>query len=325
MNYKYFLKNIFIFCVCVLVFGWGLQWFFNGLIDFSEWKISQNKDAFLGSVSDNTVRAQGEYAAKAQVPYRDWQIEDLKIDSEAAISVEADLVSPDNYDKILFKKNEQEKLTPASLVKLMTSIISLENYELSEKIAISKTTTMKEDEQGFLIATDSMSVKDLLYIMLIESNNHAAYSLSQALGEKSFVDLMNDKAKSLGLESTYFVDSTGLSPENYSTAEDLAKLAKYLLKNYPLIADISKIKEFDLYSEDGSLYKKLVNTNKLLSEIPESVGGKTGFTEEAKECLLLVVRNSKENSYLINVVLGSDDRFLEMKNIIDWVESAYVW
>ncbi|MDP2741488.1 MAG: serine hydrolase [bacterium] len=322
MNYKYLFKNLFIFCVCVLILGWGVQWFFDGLIDFSEWKMGQNKDAFLGSVSDNIVKAQEEYVPEIQLPYRDWQIEDLKVDSEAAISVESDLVNP---NKILFKKNEQKRLTIASLAKLMTAIVSLENYELSKKIEISKTTNMKEDEQGPLITIDSMSVKDLLYIMLIESNNHAAYSLSEALETKNFVDLMNNKAKSLGLEDTYFVDSTGLSPENYSTAEDLVKLAEYILKEYPLIAQISKIEEFDLYKEDGSFYKKLMNTNKLLLEIPESVGGKTGFTEEAKGCLLLITKNSKDNNYLINVVLGADDRFLEMKKMIDWVNSAYKW
>lgn len=319
MNYKYLFKNIFIFSVCISVLGWGTQWFFNGLIDFSEWKFSQNTGALLGGASDNLVKAEEN---KIQLPYRDWQVEDLQVDSEAAISVEADMAGS---DKILFKKNEQEKLVPASLVKLMTAIVSLENYGLSEKILISKTTDMKEDEQGFLIETESMSVENLLYIMLIESNNHAAYSLSQAVAPRNFIELMNNKAKALGLKDTYFVDSTGLSSENYSTAEDLAKLAKQILKDYPLIAEISKIKEFDLYNEDGSFYKKLVNTNKLLSEIPDSVGGKTGFTEEAKECLLLVVKNSKDNSYLINVVLGSDDRFSEMKKMIDWVEKAYVW
>jgi len=322
MNYKYLFKNLFIFFVCILILGWGVQWFFDSLIDFSEWKMSQDKDAFLGSVSDNIVKAQEEYASKVQLPYRDWQIEDLKINSEAAISVESDLV---NHNKVLFKKNEQERLTMASLVKLMTAVVSLENYELSKKIVISKTTTMKEDEQGPIITTDSMSVKDLLYIMLIESNNHAAYNLAEAIETKIFVELMNNKAKSLELKDTYFVDSTGLSPENYSTAEDLVKLAEYILKNYPLIAQISKTEEFDLYKEDGIFYKKLINTNKLLLEIPESVGGKTGFTEEAKGCLLLITKNSKDNNYLINVILGADDRFLEMKKMIDWVNLAYKW
>lgn len=322
MNYKYLLKFFFIFCFSVLVLGMGLHWFFDGLINFSEWKISQKNNIFLGSISDSVVKAQEQYITKIQFPYRDWNIEDLKIGSEAAISVETDLKNP---DKILFKKNEQKRSAIASLVKLMTAVVSLDSYDLSQKIPISQITTMKKDEQGELINADEMSMKNLLHMMLIESNNHAAYSLSYAIEENNFVNLMNDKAKELELNNTYFADSTGLSFENYSTAEDLAKLTKYILKKYPIIIETSGIKEFDLYKDDGAFYKKLINTNKLIFEISESVGGKTGFTEEAKECLIHIIKNSKDGNFLINVVLGSNDRFLEMKKIIDWVETAYIW
>ncbi|MEK7664917.1 MAG: serine hydrolase [Patescibacteria group bacterium] len=325
MNYKNLFKNFFFFCICVLILGWGMQWFFDGLIDFSEWKISrQKKDIFLGNISGNAASVQQKVFEESQLPLRNWQIEDLKIDSESAISVETDLKNP---DKILFKKDEQKKLTIASLAKLMTAIVSLENYDLSEEIAISEETTMKTDEQGPLIAVKNMSVENLLYLMLIESSNHASYSLSEAMEDGKFVDLMNKKAMAIGLKNTYFIDSTGLDKENYSTAEDLIILTKYFLNNYPVIAEISRTKEFDLYNEDNSLYKKLINTNKLLLDvdIPEAVAGKTGFTEDAKECLLLAVKNSKKGSYLINVILGSNDRFLEMKKMIEWVETAYKW
>ncbi|TSC94753.1 MAG: D-alanyl-D-alanine carboxypeptidase [Parcubacteria group bacterium Licking1014_1] len=312
MNYKYLLKNFFFFCVCVFILGWGAQWLLSGLIDFSEWEISRNKALFLSSVSDS----------KNQPPYRDWQVEDLEIDSEAAISVESDLLGS---DKILFKKNGQKRLAIASLTKLMTAIVSLESYELFEEITINKTAALQEGEQGLLTTGEALSIKNLLYIMLIESSNHAAYALAELTGVKNFVDLMNYQAANIGLKDTYFADPIGLSSENYSTVEDLAKLAKYILKNYPLIADISKTKEFNLYKKDGSFYKKLVNTNKLLGEIPEIAGGKTGFTTDAKGSLLLIIKNSKDGNYLIYVVLGADDRFLEMKKIIDWVNAAYKW
>lgn len=324
MDYKRLFKNFFFFCVCFFIFGWGVQWFFNGLINFSEWKINQDKDLFLGSVSDSLekIEAANDNTQNTEPPYRNWEVQDIEVNSEAAVSVESDLKSP---AKVLFKRNELKRLPIASLTKLMTAVVSLENYNLSDRITISKITTMKEDEEGFLITEDTMSVKDLLYMMLIESNNHAAYSLGQATEGNKFVDLMNSKAEEIGLKDTFFIDSTGLSYENYSTAQDLVKLTEYFLRNHYLIAEISRIKEFDLYREDGTLYKKLVNTNKLLSEIPETLGGKTGFTDEAKGCLLLFTKNSKANNFLINVVLGTDDRFSEMKKMIEWVNTAYTW
>ncbi len=326
MDYKFFFKNFFVFSISIMVFSWGVEWFFNGLTNYSEWKSGKSENILLASASDYNYydKTESKEAASPDIepPYRNWQANDVEINARAAISVESSL---SDSGKILFKKNEREKLPIASLVKLMTAIISLENYDLSNKVKINVKTTMKEDERGELIKIDEMPVKDLLYLMLIESNNHAAYSLADLTGMEKFTDLMNKKAESIWLENTHFADSTGLSKDNYSTAEDLVKLTEYFLNNYPVIAKITSLKEFDLYQEDGIFYKKLFNTNKLISEIPETVAGKTGFIEEAKGCLLLVVKNPKNNSYLISVVLGADDRFSEMKKIVDWVRLAYIW
>ena len=87
-------------------------------------------------------------------------------------------------------------------------------------------------------------MESFLDIMLIESSNKSAYALSETMGEQAFVDLMNQKAKDIGLENTFFADPTGLSDENISTANDLAKFAEYILKNYPKIVEISGTKEF---------------------------------------------------------------------------------
>ncbi|MBI2054110.1 MAG: D-alanyl-D-alanine carboxypeptidase [Candidatus Staskawiczbacteria bacterium] len=288
MDYKFFFKNFFVFSISIMVFSWGVEWFFNGLTNYSEWKSGKSENILLASASDYNYydKTESKEAASPDIepPYRNWQANDVEINARAAISVESSL---SDSGKILFKKNEREKLPIASLVKLMTAIISLENYDLSNKVKINVKTTMKEDERGELIKIDEMPVKDLLYLMLIESNNHAAYSLADLTGMEKFTDLMNKKAES--------------------------------------IAKITSLKEFYLYQEDGIFYKKLFNTNKLISEIPETVAGKTGFIEEAKGCLLLVVKNPKNNSYLISVVLGADDRFAEMKKIVDWVRLAYIW
>jgi D-alanyl-D-alanine endopeptidase (penicillin-binding protein 7) len=162
-----------------------------------------------------------------------------------------------------------------------------------------------------------MPVESFLDIMLVGSSNKAAYALAEGLvgnlGEKGFVGLMNKKAKEWGLSDTFFADPTGLSPKNVSTSNNLAKLAEYILKNYSKIADISSMKEINL-----PIFGTVTNTDQLVGEVPEIICSKTGFTEIAKGCLLLVINNKKNNDYFINVVLGADDRFAEMEKIINW-------
>ncbi len=304
-------RTFFIFCGFVLILGFlggGLEWFSGNMGEFFKWKISRDKTDLTAGISQ-------------AAPLRNWQMETPEINAESAIAAETNLSSA---DKILFNKNEERILPVASITKLMTAVVALENYKLSDKITITRDAVAQTGAQGSLKLGDQMSVKDLLFVMLIESSNHAAYALSDAMGEKRFVFLMNEKAKSLGLENTSFADPTGLG-QNYSTSKDLSKLIEYLIKNYSIITEISRTKEMDLYRLDGTYYGKLVNTNQLLGEIPEIVGGKTGFTTDAKGCLVLAVKNSQDNDYLIYVVLGSEDRFGEMKKIINWVGEAYKW
>ena len=128
---------------------------------------------------------------------------------------------------------------------------------------------------------------------------------------KNFINLMNQKAKDLGMVNTFFADPTGLSSKNVSTAVDLSELAEYILKNYAKIADISRTEQLDIPN-----FGKITNTDQLLTEIPETVCSKTGYTTEAKGCLLLAMYNIEKNNYLIHVILGADDRFTEMKKLI---------
>jgi len=252
---------------------------------------------------------------KSQKPNLDLQV-------KAAISVLADSQGGEGK-KVLFKKNSNEKLAIASLTKLMTANIVLENYDLSQEIKISEEVVAQEGKAGKLMAGKIFSVEYLLYPLLMESSNDAAYALANdynGMTEEKFVELMNLKAGDLGLENTYFVNSTGLDPEqpghpmNYSTAEDLVKLTEYLLKK-PLIWEILATPKFSLYGPE------LINTNGLLGEIPNIVGGKTGFTDLAGGCMLLVLKNKEGNS-LINVILGTispETRIEEMEKLIEWL------
>lgn len=284
------------------------------------WSLTRDKNLFLGSILDSVADTEPvvlDDNPKVPLPYRNWDMLELDLGAVSGIAVETDLL---RADKILFKKNNYTKFPIASLTKLMTAIISSENYNAAQIIVVSQDAVSQEGARGPLELGKPMAVNDLLYIMLIESSNKAAYALSEGMGAQTFVNLMNQKAKSLGMENTFFADPTGLSSENVSTADDLVKLAKYILGNHPEITKISRNKDYDLPG-----YGKLTNTDELLSEIPEIIGSKTGFTTDAKGCLLLLLNNSKKDNYLIYVVLGADDRFAEMKKIIDWVSTAYSW
>lgn len=266
--------------------------FFVYMISGIQWILDNSADNLTASVSDS-------------VQIEQIIIPALEINAKSAISVESDL---NGANRIIFEKDSSLPLPIASLTKLMTAVVVLDNYNPSEIITISQLADAQDPAEQYLKAGDEMSARVFLEIMIIGSSNKAAYVLSEKIAGQNFVGLMNQKAKDLGLENTFFTDSTGLSPENISTTSDLVKLAEHILKNYPEIARISAIRE--LYVPGVG---NIVNTNQLLEEIPGIFFSKTGFTAKANGCLLLAVKPN-----LINIILGADDRFLEMKKIIDW-------
>lgn len=236
-----------------------------------------------------------------------------EFDAKSAISVQ---IGPDSQE-ILYTKNTTEKLPIASLTKLMTSLVVLENYDLNTKVQISQEAMNQIGEQGVLKLGETLSVENLLYIALIESSNRAAYAMSEVVGLDNFIAFMNKRAQDLGLLNTHFADSSGLSSDSYSTVEDLVKLSQYLYENQPLFREIVSLKEYDLYLEDGKLHHKLLSTNKLLGEVEGIVGGKTGFTNEARGCFMVIKENTQENKYTINIILGSEDRLSAIKEVLN--------
>lgn len=239
-------------------------------------------------------------------------------EAKALISAEIKFNEQGNpTQRVIYEKAGDEKLPIASLTKLMTALIVLDNFDLSQRVIISDYVVSHEGEMGQLKAGDDLNVEDLLYIMLMESSNDAAYAFAEVIGQDSFVALMNQKAELLGLENTHYSNPAGLDiSENYSSAEDLVKLASYILQKSEIVKIIST-REKDIYDLTGNLHHKAMNTNQFLGELPEVVGGKTGYTARARQCLLVIVRAPENNSYFVNVVLGSEDRFGEMRKLID--------
>lgn len=301
---------------------WVIGWFLNNSGDFLNGNVAasiSDDSPSKSSVDSDENPTQNESSPSS--PNKEF----LNIDARSFISVKIQR-SLDSSEKILLSKNEEKKLPIASLTKLMTALVVLERYDLGRKLVISEKAMAQEGEQGMLKAGEILSVENLLYITLIESSNRAAFALSEIIGTDNFISLMNETGPKIGLKNTYFKDSTGLDPDSYSTSGDLVKLTRYLFENYPLFKKIISLKEFDLYLPDGKLHHNLNNTNKILGETQGIVGGKTGWTNFSRGCLMVIQEDFSDpegKNYLIYVILGAEDRLLEMEKLINWINFNY--
>ena len=324
------LKSFLLLFVFVLLMGttfWSVQWFSNSLNGFIFWNKNSAPDIFSGGIetsASNMIETMKEVKSTKFEKLHGGdgvntrEAVGLLIENNSLISAQAavSVKISDGKETILFEKQPNQKLPIASLAKLMTALVVLEQYDVSHKVIIGEGAMKQEGDQGDLKLGQALSVKDLLYITLIESSNKSAYALAGVMGNYKFIDVMNERAGQLGLKGTYFVDSTGVRSGSRSTVLDLVLLSRYLFENYPLFREIISIREFDLYLEDGAFHHKLINTNKLLGEVPTVIGGKTGWTKDAKGCVMVIEANPENEDYLIHIVLGSDDRFEDMKKLI---------
>jgi len=321
-------KNLKVFFIVFIIslFGWfGADLLHENLLDFFYWReFAQKPEMFSAQIN---------IAAKAGKPLfqPEEKLEDDFVEAESAMAVLID----GQGEKVLFRKNASESRPIASLTKLMTAVAAIEFYSEEQIFRISREAVEQEEERGGLKVGESLSLEELLHVMLIESSNDAAWAVAEGriAGEEEFLDtemfvvLMNLKNNELGLENTHFVNPTGLDgEENYSTAEDLVGLAQYIIEEHPQILEITQKDSHEVLTPDGNLHHSITeNTNKLLGEIPEIVGGKTGYTEEAGGCILLILEN-EEGDYLIALVLGASSpeaRFEEVKKLIDFVKEEY--
>jgi len=273
-----------------------------------------------GDIDQNMIAG----AYQIMRPYQKPGIEKLDLHVFAAASVEMG-----ENDKFLFKKNVNQKLAIASLTKIMTAIIIYENYDLEKEITISFNAGSKEGDGNHFQTGETFKTKDLLDAVLMESSNKAATALAELVGEQEFVRLMNLKARNLGLDNTHFYNPTGLDPDygneiNYSTIKDLVVLSKYLSKQ-PELVEIMKTKEKDIYQSSGVFHHRIKTTNELLYEMFEIKAGKTGKTPMAGQCLILILDNPNSNKDLVNIILGSNNNFQQMRKLNNWVYSAYSW
>jgi len=225
---------------------------------------------------------------------------------------------------VIFANNPDFRLPPASITKVMTALVVLENYKLDDVLTVPDVETVIGRNMG-LEKGEEMTVENLLYGLLVHSANDAALTLVSGypLGIEKFIFSMNEKAKELDLFNTHFANISGIDQANhYSTVRDLAHLATYAMGN-PVFAKIVRTKKNVVTDVKKKHWHDLENTNELIGKISGLVGVKTGWTEEADECLISYVERNGRT--IITVLLGSKDRFGETEKLIDWVFENYRW
>jgi len=231
------------------------------------------------------------------------------------ISAKSAIVIDQESGEAIFEKNPDIQLPPASTTKIMTGIIVLENSDLDDVVKISARTKEIGESSIYLSEGEELRVEDLLYAMLVQSANDAAYALAEHVSgsEELFVDLMNRKAAEIGAKSTKFKNSYGLDDEEHlTTARDLAMIARYAMQNDEFRKIVATKEKFIPW--EGHSDRKLVNTNTLLGKVDYVTGIKTGYTDKAGLCMVISAEKNGKN--LITVVLGSKDEKIREEDIL---------
>ncbi|MFD2630745.1 D-alanyl-D-alanine carboxypeptidase family protein [Oceanobacillus kapialis] len=232
--------------------------------------------------------------------------------------------------KLLFDKNAHEELPPASMTKIMTLLLIMEELEkgslkLDETVRVSERAASMGGSQIFLEAGEEMTVNDLLKGIAIASGNDASVAMAERVAgsEEEFVSLMNKKVKELGLKHTKFQNTTGLpADDHYSTAYDMAMIAKELLKYESITNYTSVYEDYLRKGQENEFW--LVNTNKLVRFYPGVDGLKTGFTNEAKYCLTATAE--KNGMRVIAVVMGAEttkERNASVSGMLDYAFNRF--
>lgn len=244
------------------------------------------------------------------------------IDAKAGIIVDFD------SGAILYEKNSNKKLQIASITKLMTAIVALEQGNMDDITSVSNTAALTEGSKIWLYSGEAITLRSLLYAILVHSGNDAAVAIAQHIAEDNTVDTfvgkMNEKAKNIGLTGTHFENPIGFdAPNNYSTVYDIALLARYAYRKEFIRNAVVK-SSMTITSTDGNLTHELQSTNDMLGSFLNVLGLKTGHTELAGLCFVSVIENGNGNR-IITVVLDSPARFNETKKLALWAFRSHTW
>ena len=240
------------------------------------------------------------------------------------LTAERWIVYDANDDVVLASWNANDRAPMASVTKVMTSIVVLENADLSDVVTVPSFVTGIRGSTAGLVPGEQWTVGDLLIAMMIRSGNDAAYTLGYHVGGEStqaFVDEMNAKATELGMADTNFANPAGLDAEDhYSTASDLLTLI-IASQDYPDIVRLGRITTVSMQPDPNGKERVFNNTNKLVGHFPGAIGLKTGDTPWADKVLLGVTERAGRTIY--SVVMHSDDHFDDTRELVEWAFGTY--
>lgn len=307
-------KKILWYCsgiLCYIFIGFSILWYVHSLVKTENTVLSSPLPDFLTLSYNKQVSTLTLFSPSVA----SWSASIKKLD----ISAKAALVYDIKTDKALFAKNEKKRLPMASLTKIMTAIIALENKKSDDHYKVSKDDLVGEDSMG-LSAGEVLTLEELLYGLMLVSGNDAAETLAHnyLFGREQFVRSMSDKAKSLGLTNTHFTNPSGLEGggDQYTTAHDLLVITSYALENFEEFRTVVKTIEHEIPYSLEHKYFHLFNETNLLTSYKGVKGVKTGYTPEAGLCLVTYLEYKDHK--IIGILLGSENRRQEMKELLDY-------
>lgn len=256
------------------------------------------------------------FIPNASVLADDTEAFDLKLTAQSAILIEA------STGRVIWEKDADVRHYPASMTKMMTGILALEKLPPKADVVISPNAAATEDCPLEIVAGECLSADNIITGMLMESDNGAAVAIAEAVdgSVSQFVQRMNERAQAIGMSNTHFVNPNGLTEANhYSTARDMAKLARFAMNNKKF-REIVSTKNQVIHWEVPARQQKLAeNTNKLLANYNGMNGIKTGWTEAAGGCLAASARrNGVELIAIVMQTPGPDDRFADASKLLDY-------
>lgn len=259
------------------------------------------------------------------------------------VSAHSSIILDADSGKVLYAHNASEERQIASLTKLFTATLIMEQVKnLDELVTIDEEAVYADGTRvgcprsGFcngerLHPGEQVTVKDLLKAALMNSANDAAIALGKHLGktQDGFARIMNVRARELGLVHTHFCTPSGLEPDGresecYSSAEDVAKIAAHALA-FPLLWEIMRLDKQVIVSADGRYQHEIFNTDQLLGQLPNLIGTKTGFTPLAGYSLLAVASDQSQKHRIVAVLLDDPYRWQSIRSMFDWSFQAVDW
>lgn len=299
----------------------------QGDVSISEEKKLMLKKWFLTMMAFQLVAcllAPAAFAMENKSKPQQPQQVDLAPNAKSAVLLDADTGT------IIFEKNKDERLPPASITKVMTMLLIMEALDqgkitLAEKVRTSEYAASMGGSQIFLEAGEEMTVEEMLKGIAMASGNDASVAMAEKLAgsEQAFVQMMNERAQELGMKNTHFVNPNGLPvADHYTSAFDIAIMTRELLKHEQVTKYTGAYQDYLRKDTEKPFW--LVNTNKLVRFYPGADGVKTGFTSEARFCLAATAK--RDGLRVVAVVLGEPDtktRNAEVTHLFDYAFSQY--